>query len=73
MPRWRLVTSGVCKGSVLGSVLFNILINELDNGNECTFIMFADGTYLGGAVATVEMSDAIKRDLDKLEKGVHVN
>jgi len=60
--------SGAPQVTVLGQALLNIFVGNMDSGAECTLSNFADNTKLRGAADTLEGSDAVQRDLDRLER-----
>jgi len=63
-----LVASGVSQGSVLQQVLFHIFINDTDSWIKCTLSKCGDDIKLNGVVDMPEGWDAIKTDLDRLER-----
>lgn len=54
VSRWKLVTSGVCKGSFSGPVLFSIFTCDIDSGSECILRNFADNSKQSCAVGMME-------------------
>ncbi|KAJ7406542.1 hypothetical protein WISP_133223 [Willisornis vidua] len=62
------MVSGVPQRLALGMILFNILVNDMDSGIECTLSKFTDDIKLCGADDMLKRTDAIHRDLDRLER-----
>ena len=58
---------------MLGLVFFSIFVGNMDSGIKCTLSKSAGDTKLNSAVDILEGRDAIKWDLDRLERWAHAN
>ena len=73
LMQYCLFTNFTSPKTALVPVLLNIFVGNVDSATECTLSKLADDTKLPGAVDTLEGSDAILRDLDRVERWAHVN
>ena len=65
--------SSVPQGSVWGLALFNIIVGDMDSRIKCILSKLVDDSMLCDAVDKLDGSDAMERDLDKLERCAHAN
>ena len=70
--KWRTVTSGVPRGSILGLAFFNISVGDMDSRIDCILSEFANVTKRDG-FDILEGRDVIQRDHYRLERWSRVN
>lgn len=59
-------TSGVPQGSHLGPVLFNIFINDIGNGFQSEYLLYADDLKIYRRITSVLDTNVLQSDIDEL-------
>ena len=66
------VLSGVSQGTVLGPLMFLLYINGITQGIDSPLRLFADDCLLYGVINSVEESNRLQGDLDRLSEWANI-